>query len=376
MLRRKLKLSAKTGKVSECESIGSREPAKETKDTIRGKYESNGDKFRFVPDKEFVDFDAYFDKLYETVMEMGLTQKNMNTIFGMFGELVKEYDHLCMKFETNDSQANSSQMERKALSHVQWKLSSIISAKKRLREFKQNPSFVEPTEIALGLKWKTKLSTENDLPDHRMVSTTFHFVPPSKTLQVLLSDPNFEQMFSYYNSSLKHECVDGVYKDFCCGSLHKNKNIFREKDVIQIQIGIDDFEICCAVKSKAVKHKVCGVYFQIRNVPPEIASKIDNIFLVALCNSKDLKNDKKFHDFLKIIVEDLKKLEKEGIRIGTKIYKAVLINISCDNLGANCVFGFAKGFSAEYYCRICELTRKECQQETHELTEKIRSLTS
>lgn len=151
-------------------------------------------------------------------------------------------------------------------------------------------------------------------------------------------------------------------------------DIFRDPNVIQIQMSMDDFEICSPVKSKVTKHKICGIYFQIRNLPPNISSKIDNIYLVALATAFDLKNDENLNDLNELIFEDLAKLGTEGYQTNDgKMWKAALVNISCDNLGANQVFGFSKGFHANYFCRICKMTRTDCMVTTHEIPDNLRT---
>lgn len=371
MDRGKFKINLENGKIS-LNPANLNQVKKEN--PVKGNVEIDENKLRFVPTNDFLVFDIFFDKMYRTVIKMGLTNKNTNTIFDMCGELVNNYDQLCYKFEQEEHL--SSNAERKALVHVSKQIDTVKSAYKRLRDFQNNPNFVEPIEFALGLKWKTKQSAANDIPDHKMISSTCHIVPVSKTLISLFSNETFRENYMEYNLKDKHKCIDGIYEDFCCGSTYKKRPIFEDKSVVQIQIGIDDFEPCCAIKGKAVKHKICGVYFQIRNLPLEISSKMDNIFLLGLCDSSDLKDDSKINEFVGIVVEELLSLESEGFNVAPNFnIKAVLVNVSCDNLGANHLFGFSKGFNAEYYCRVCELTRAECQQTTIELAEKIRTLT-
>lgn len=55
------------------------------------------------------------------------------------------------------------------------------------------------------------------------------------------------------------------------------------------------------------------------------------------------------------------------------MYRAELINISADNLGANGICGFVECFVAKYYCRICELTAAECKTAVEEDPAKIRN---
>lgn len=60
---------------------------------------------------------------------------------------------------------------------------------------------------------------------------------------------------------------------------------------LKIQIYADEFDPCSALQSKSGVHKICGVYFSIRNMPIELQSKLTNINLVCLCNANDLKTE-------------------------------------------------------------------------------------
>lgn len=155
--------------------------------------------------------------------------------------------------------------------------------------------------------------------------------------------------------------TDSIYQDFCCGNNSKKFEIFYSKYTLQIQLGIDDFEPCNALKSKAGNHKMCGIYFQLRNIPEYCRSKLSNIFLVALVKTQDVKDSKKLYDdVFNCIVNDLKILETNGIVVCSNInLKGALVNISCDNLGANSVFGLTESFNSHFYCRMCETNKKE-----------------
>lgn len=132
--------------------------------------------------------------------------------------------------------------------------------------------------------------------------------------------------------------------------------------------------MCNPLKTKKGTHKTLSIYGSIRNIPPNLQSKQNNIFLVALVCSEDVKYDESLNSVNEIIRDDLAKLEKYGLTFDDgSIFKAALVNISCDNLGANTVLGFAKSFSATQYCRICTLEKTDCQITVHEVSEKLRT---
>lgn len=104
------------------------------------------------------------------------------------------------------------------------------------------------------------------------------------------------------NSPGGHICEEGVYRGFCCGSTFKNNNLFRERpESLQIQISSDDFTVTNPLQPRATIYKMCPIYFSIKNISSKFLSKLDNIFLVALCFSDDLKTkETDFNDIWKL----------------------------------------------------------------------------
>ncbi|XP_031627792.1 ovarian-specific serine/threonine-protein kinase Lok-like [Contarinia nasturtii] len=92
-------------------------------------------------------------------------------------------------------------------------------------------------------------------------------------------------------------------------------------------------------------------------------SQLNNIFLIGLCNSDDLKTESTdFNDIWRLMCHEIKHLETEGINVTETIkLKGTLVVTSGDNIGLNQSLGFAESFSANYYCRVCELPKRICQ---------------
>lgn len=333
-------------------------------------------KLRFVAENRFGEFDQFFQHFFKETVTMGLTDVNVNKIMELSGKLIETHAQMILKSVEIENQANEKIVEsiREASHRVTEKLKNMSTAPKRLKEYAQNDLFVAPKEVSLALKWHTKSSPGSDLPSHKLVPSTCQFVSIIETLGAVFSEQDFQSVFLGYNQREKHACQDDVFVAFCCGSTYKKRELFIDKNVIQIQLAMDDFEVCCPVKSKVKIHKICGVYFQIMNLPANIASKIDNIFLVALASSEDLKNDELLNDLNELITDDLKTLETKGFKTNDgKYWKGALVNMACDNLGSNTVFGFSKGFNATFYCRICEMSRDQCEISTYEVADKLRS---
>lgn len=224
--------------------------------------------------------------------------------------------------------------------------------------FTNNPHYVPPKTFSVGHE------------------KTFQYVSILETFDKLFGNKNFRR--EYFNYNKNHRCEEGLYERYCCGrNYRENEFLQRNKNNIQIQIFFDDVQLTSPLKTKP--HKVNAIYMIIRNFPPNLNSKLDNIYLVSLCDSEIVDNYG-CNSILAQLVHDIKILETDGIVVGgeeedTKIcLKGTLVQASFDNLGGKTMFGFTKCFSASYYCRICICSKKMCRQKTIEVADKIRTV--
>lgn len=247
---------------------------------------------------------------------------------------------------------------------------------KRNKLLKESENYVEPAEKAIALKWNTELNPDTNLPDHTITQATFHYVQIIKTLECLFSQANFKREYFGFNTSGTHVCQEGVYERYCCAETHKNSKFHDDRSAIKIRLFSDDCEICDALKSKKGIHKICCVYFTIDNMPEKFLSKTDNIFLVALCESTNLKiDDNNFDEIAELVLEEMKRLENIGIEVDGQTIKGSLARVVGDNLGANGMLGFVESFNS-YFCRLCEISKEESERLLKERTEIMRTKAS
>lgn len=125
----------------------------------------------------------------------------------------------------------------------------------------------------------------------------------------------------------------------------------------------DAFEVCNPLRASKKKHKIVGVYMTLGNFRPHFQSVVDNTLLILLCKEADLKHfgqDKIFHESM----EDLKKLEVDGIQIHNTVVKGTVYCIIGDNLGSHGIGGFTENFSTvEDFCRYCTITLSEFRRD-------------
>lgn len=231
---------------------------------------------------------------------------------------------------------------------------------RRTKHYTSLPYFVSPKTISLG------------------VADGYEYVSVLETLQKTFANKDFRDMYLNYNRN--HECREGTYERYCCGKNYKESNFFQlNKNHIQIQIFFDDVQLTSPLKTKP--HSMTAIYFIIRNLPAEYISKLDNMYLIALCDSIKFK---KYgcNSIFERFVQEMKILETIGISINIKddggicekvVFKGTLVQVSFDNLGGNLAFGIIPHFQADFCCRICMCAKKEYTKKTIELENKIRN---
>lgn len=325
----------------------------------------------------FNKFDQFFENFSDEIIKMGLPEKNITKIFNLCDSLMRASEKL--RFNLINAKIDDTDTKNIVLNHlstvnahIENQIKANCTQFKRDKIQKNNILYVPPEGKSISLKWRTKIHSDEALPDFKLVQSTFQYVPIVKTIQSLFSDENFKKVFFEYNAN-KHKCVPGIYKDYCCGRRFLNNELIKLPNSIHIQLGIDDVEVCCALKTKSTLHKVTAIYFKILNLPAKLSARLNQIFLVAVCETANIKaNDRGLDPILEFIVQDFKHLEQFGITVDDQSLKGFLINVCFDNLGGNGLYGLKESFASDYFCRICEMTLKECQTSTHEVKSKLR----
>lgn len=320
-------------------------------------------------------FDSFFSGIVGEIFQLTITEKERNKIYNLIEKCIDEF---CLLSVANFGSIQHKESAKGNLyavqNYVTSKLRQYDSDGKREKELAKCEMYVPPIEKAIALKWQTKVNVKSGLPDHKMTQSTYQYIEILSTLKSLFRQPAFKKM--YFENCLKpdHNCQSNIYRNFCCSSVCRNSDLYKDdKTAIRIQLGIDDFDPCDAMKSKSVVHKLSAVYFTVGNIPDECLSKHDNMHLVALCEvSNHKQRDASFDDILALIVKEIKELETNGIEVDGQRLHGSIVHITCDNLGANSVLGFVESF-VSYFCRACEISKAESECETREDFAKMRT---
>lgn len=311
-------------------------------------------------------FSSFFDGFVSSINNIKLNEKQTTEVF----KQSKELAHKCVSLN-NLLCENGEHSVNSTLKFIDSKMDNVCTAYKRQKEVNADPLYVAPKECAIGTRWEMVVDKKSGKRFRQSVQSTFQYVSIVDTLKSVFQDSEFKNNYLKFNND--HTCVPGVYERFCCSEVWKELGLSR--NALLIEIFTDDFEICSVLKSKANLYKTCAVYFQIKNLPSEYLSKLSSIYLVALCNPDDIKQAyTSFNNILDLIVKEVKMLESSGIVLGDKTkLQGTVCNMAFDNLGGNTCLGFAESFSANFFCRICETPKCECQKLPDEIASNLRT---
>ena len=215
---------------------------------------------------------------------------------------------------------------------------------KRQSYYKKNFSVIEHVEYLLNRQEK---------------SHTVVYIPFLKLLSNLLKREEVLQALAK-NKSVEQS---GHYKSFLDGDFYKSNGILSGQELsVAITLYIDDFEICNPLGTSKNKHKVCGVYWAIGNLPSRYKSALSSIYLALLCKVEHVRIYG-YDSVLKPLIDDIKCLERVGVfvdKLGCNV-KGTILFVAADNLAAHSLGGFQESFNVEKFCRFCLVSRKDIQ---------------
>lgn len=248
------------------------------------------------------------------ILLLGLNESQINGVFHSTKELIRKTHHF-VRCTVNIQNCNPLEAVDASFKVVQNELEKLDSAYKRRIFFEEDPGYIKPVSVAIGTHWETyrDKNSKIKLPAH--VQSTFSYISPLEILKSLFSDKRFYDLYFDYNKNMKHTCTENVYKDYCCGSVIKKIDLFKNHpDSLQLQFYIDGVELCDAAKTKKNKHGQELLYMTIRNLPPELAYSLNNIHRVALINESDMKKPEiDYTNILEVLFRDLDVLETTGL---------------------------------------------------------------
>ncbi|XP_065668051.1 uncharacterized protein LOC136088289 [Hydra vulgaris] len=173
------------------------------------------------------------------------------------------------------------------------------------------------------------------------------YIPMLETISMVISKHTVDKIDNnIYTKLNKLTC----YSD---AEQYKNHPLYQKHpDALQLQLYCDDFETVNPLGSKTKVHKVCAVYFSIKNVNTKRCSKLANIYPVIYCFAADVAQYG-YENLLKPLIKDLVALEK-----GFKLYI---------NGTYVCIYGAVVMWSGDNLsCHYCYTTKEQMQHTFYE----------
>lgn len=324
------------------------------------------------------EMESFLSKFVEGINSMMLLESHTNQVYELAVKLIIEFRRL-IGYMLDDKLILGSDILNNCTQFVTDVLAKQSTKYKRTKTARNNEFYVPPQERAIGTRWEVLRNKNSKLAVPQLIQSKFQYVSIIDTLKALFSNDKFSQTYFGYNTGKSfndHDCVDGVFKNICCGSAYKKNQLFyTEPTALKLMIASDDFGICNPLGPKSTTNKVNAVYMKIRNMPEEYLSKDDNVYVIGISNSDDLKTkETDFNDIWRLIQREISVLEETGIDIGQGMkIRGSIACLTFDNLGASTALGFAEGTNTSYYCRICEVPKCECQTLCQEDKSKYRT---
>ena len=229
-------------------------------------------------------------------------------------------------------------------------LNDLTSHQHRWTFYRDNFMLVTPEKTLLGSKYVH----HNGERQRKLVIKFGCFIPLLKMVEMLIELPQIQRFIQK-----DHMSSSEIMKDVCDGHYIKSHELKDGSEIfLQFVMSYDDLELQNPLRSNKT-HKLGMFYFTLLNIPPQYRSQLQNIFLLTVAKTKDLKHfglDQILHDFL----PSLKLLRDEGVFMvinGERIHvRGDLIFSVCDTPAAAFLGGFKESSFAFKSCRMCTMT--------------------
>lgn len=188
-----------------------------------------------------------------------------------------------------------------------------------------------------------------------------YYIPIKQSLSCMLQNDQLLQAIIDNINSLSSRAAkdkDLILSNRQSRSVKSNLSRQGNSTSLLLKLYTDGIGITNPIGAKKDSHKLTCFYYLLEDLPDIVRSQVNSIGLHCICYTKQLNKDNDRLILMKTLVEDLNKLQTEGITIpclSSRIY-FVFSTLSGDNLASNEVGGFQKSFSSGSFCRHCFIT--------------------
>ncbi|CAF1297592.1 unnamed protein product [Adineta steineri] len=185
----------------------------------------------------------------------------------------------------------------------------------------------------------------------------FSYEPP---VEIILDQPNEHAYYIPLKKSLSYTLQDGQLLHAIIDNINSLSNrAAQDKDLVlsNRQGHFVKTNLYRQTNSNVLLLKL----YTDDDLPEVIRSQVNSIGLHCICYTKHLNNDNSRTILTNVLVEDINKLQTDGITIpclSSRIY-FVFSSVCGDNLASNEVGGFQNSFSSGSFCRHCSITYQQ-----------------
>ncbi|CAM2701852.1 unnamed protein product [Rotaria socialis] len=272
-----------------------------------------------------------------------------NVVQSISSKICSLFDIIIKLFKTKVSSSFVSIIDMEAVfTHVRFIINSVSKSEYNfLKQCKNDFDYQPPTEI--------KLTTNEELA---------YYIPLKQSLFCMLQNGQLLQATIDNINSLSTRAAkdnDLILSNRQSRSVKSNLSRQTNSNSLLLKLYTDGIGITNPIGAKKDSHKFTCFYYLLDDLPDIVRSQVNSIGLHCICYTKHLNNDNNRSILMNILVEDLNKLQTEGITIPclfSRIY-FVFSTLSSDNLASNEVEGFQKSFSSGSFCRHCFVTYEQ-----------------
>jgi len=235
----------------------------------------------------------------------------------------------------------------------------IETQQQLLRYLKKKGVYNEAEPKVIGTRWDCKRDRVTNKQLQVEVNDVFYYIPIERTVRLVLQQPESWNLISSPTQGSHHH--HGIVNDWVDSDnghrlLTYCNTKFPASLPVFIQVYFDEVETVNALGSKTGVHKLGAFYFVINNFPSVVNSSLQNIHLLAIAHSQDLK--KYTADaVMQCVLEELTQLHDVGFITSlnghSQHFRCFLTQVVGDNLGLHSLLGYAENFSrATYACDL------------------------
>lgn len=221
----------------------------------------------------------FVDSFVESVNHFPMNHMDKDNIYKVCIELIENFAALNKQMFERNPDMTPTNIISSTTHFFKNKLQENSKRYMRDKILHKNKFYVPSEERAVGTRVEMLKEKDNGIEKPVLIQSSLQYVSILSSLKTFFMKQSICELYLSYQND--HKCVDGTYEQFCCGKLFHSNSFFQQnKDALQIQLSIDDFEICNPLGSKKGVHKICGLYFVINNMPAKFNSKLRNIHLI------------------------------------------------------------------------------------------------